>query len=705
MINTGGRWNSGRTKERNRARYLIRERILDSQQASHVDNTTVNEQHQTATDTTSTTTDVNNHEVSHTNEQSSSTLRPFLKAVATGSVSTFSLKVLHSSYTILSQPFSTTQWSTYKIQTLCTSRFGKDYANAMLRYKDCRTSSTIMEYASLLGEYDIVGTLLRHGGINPFYVNVEHIDSSTTNNISTKSQQICQRQLDVSNQIMKRFMIHLMPQSLAVYIIKSIYEMKMWGCVGEMNIDRGEGVGTSLPHLHSDVTKCPICSIEMEMERSKTDEISPMATKVAQVRLPCHHLVCELCMWNDVLTHLDDRVDIDVIQCPLCTVAATEAEDLSEKRHSLENLRLCEQERIAKYEASLQKFKALPPSIYELKKLPKPSKIPKNTIHSSWSSALAQPHVVGRTQTTRQEKLFRYIHIGAIHHIRACLQLGVHVDMVNEYNQTPLYIASWRKYSGIVKLLLEYGADSKVLYHKQYEYEKECIDHDTSLQLQVLIPITMDHPGAGAFIIDNAVSQSTLSVLKDLSESIAPVTNDETKCKKKKNKVDSAIDGISLCSQRSYFCDVEGCIVKALEENIANTINATSELQVDNKKSSIYNVTCFPHMRFLNYSQRGGELAPHIDLSKTDILSKKRSSHTFILYLTDCKEGGETALLKELSPDGPDAQHASLALITPRRCRLLVFKHTTPHRGLKVISTPKVLLRGELLIEKVSDVL
>ena len=80
-------------------------------------------------------------------------------------------------------------------------------------------------------------------------------------------------------------------------------------------------------------------------------------------------------------------------------------------------------------------------------------------------------------------------------------------------------------------------------------------------------------------------------------------------------------------------------------------------------------------------------------------MTGKRSTHTFILYLTDCKEGGETALLKELSQHGPHDFHQVLSAISPRRGRLLLFPHACPHQGNKVISTPKLLLRGEACLK------
>jgi Rps23 Pro-64 3,4-dihydroxylase Tpa1-like proline 4-hydroxylase len=99
-------------------------------------------------------------------------------------------------------------------------------------------------------------------------------------------------------------------------------------------------------------------------------------------------------------------------------------------------------------------------------------------------------------------------------------------------------------------------------------------------------------------------------------------------------------------------------------------------------------------MRFLNYADAGSALTPHVDLYKIDGTTGSRSTHTFILYLTDCAEGGETALLRDLQPSSE-----VITKVFPRKGRLLLFPHACPHEGGKVISTPKLLLRGEVMIQ------
>ena len=103
-------------------------------------------------------------------------------------------------------------------------------------------------------------------------------------------------------------------------------------------------------------------------------------------------------------------------------------------------------------------------------------------------------------------------------------------------------------------------------------------------------------------------------------------------------------------------------------------------------------MSIFEHIRFLNYEQAGGVLPPHVDLCRIDEKSGLRSTHTVILYLTDCEYGGETALLQEL-------RNPKVITVTrPKRGRALIFPHLCPHSGLEVVTAPKLLLRGEVIL-------
>ena len=64
----------------------------------------------------------------------------------------------------------------------------------------------------------------------------------------------------------------------------------------------------------------------------------------------------------------------------------------------------------------------------------------------------------------------------------------------------------------------------------------------------------------------------------------------------------------------------------------------------------------FPHMRFLHYTEVGGALPPHVDLTRTDV-NGVVSKYTFILYTLDVEEGGELEFLyqsKRIKPKKGD---------------------------------------------------
>merc|ERR1712176_592960 len=109
-------------------------------------------------------------------------------------------------------------------------------------------------------------------------------------------------------------------------------------------------------------------------------------------------------------------------------------------------------------------------------------------------------------------------------------------------------------------------------------------------------------------------------------------------------------------------------------------------VEYSEKESSSSLLRVFPHMRFLKYSSSGIVLPPHIDLCRVNPFCRPsdkhnpnhRSTHTFILYLSDCQQGGETSLLNEVTADG---SAVSIAKVSPRKGRLLIFPHLTPHEG------------------------
>jgi hypothetical protein len=204
-----------------------------------------------------------------------------------------------------------------------------------------------------------------------------------------------------------------------------------------------------------------------------------------------------------------------------------------------------------------------------------------------------------------------------------------------------------------------------------------------------LIPVDAAHPGAGSWIIDGAFSEQVLEALDTLCRDIpaAPATRVSPEC-----------------NERRYVCDTMGWIVAAIARALAALRVSGDREQGARQQRRRPPEAPMQFMRFLSYSRPGGYLPPHVDLSRTS--NGLRSTHTFILYLQDCVAGGETALLHSIPPcpSEPGARCSMtncdesfvLALVTPKRGRLLLFPHECPHEGRETVDVPKTLLRGEL---------
>jgi hypothetical protein len=198
------------------------------------------------------------------------------------------------------------------------------------------------------------------------------------------------------------------------------------------------------------------------------------------------------------------------------------------------------------------------------------------------------------------------------------------------------------------------------------------------IQLKTLIGPQVDHPGAGSYVITECVIHvgSLLKLWRSL-----PIDELSVKTIKKQE----------MCSDRSYFCDAEGWLRKILKRRILEVFGKNNKPGEPAKDES--KVVVLPHMRFLHYSRAGSSLAPHTDLNRVDPVSGLRSTHSFLLYLSDCCNGGETVLLKELSTP------KFLARVKPESGRLLLFPHACPHAGAVVEDVPKLLIRGEVYLK------
>ncbi len=618
-------WASARERNRLRARFHIRERVS---------------QGETITSKSSCSEDAD-----------PSVIADYVRYVQAGDRSKFSLSKLDRHFDLVSStlPIEMLQYTRpgfemnlqdHSIQ-LCTAWFGIEYASALQIYIQSLQTFTLLEYAVWMGKYGIVGAFLV-AGINPCL-------RGTHRQQSTDADQT----IELGARVLQRF-FDCFPILLSTYIVKRIVE------------------------LRRDAWEFP-----------KSDSTCRCGRETGLLLFrKCQHRICEACFWKDFLEHIDRRGELDdVVVCPYCHTSSDTSEMNSENTHSTPQQRKVQ---------SLSRFLALPLDRQALKSSPGKKK----KLHeqeqwaSSWTAAVMPS--LGSTQTVRRDKFSSFVERNAVHYVRGCLYAGVDVDETNEYGQTALFVSAWRGNYEMTHLLLSYGADPKLvpndgispfeissrLGHMRIrdllQESVELIDGSSpsddfstlsqpiSTVLSTLIAQSSDHPGAGSYTIDDALSIDQVEWLVHLHRRL-PI---DTAQKKK----------MGLCSERSYFCDASGHIQKALQATIVKAgFDVCDSIQV------------FPHMRFLDYSIVGTTLNPHVDICRVDPCSGVRSTHTFIVYLNDCDEGGETCLLEDLSNSS-----GILASISPKRGRLLLFPHNCPHEGKEVLTVPKLLLRGEV---------
>ena len=620
---------------------------------------------------------------------------------------------------------------------------------------------TLMEYASLLGRHQIVGLLLL-GGFNPtrMIMTTDYLDCSVDSYYLSEADDVIRHYKRAgemaSRQVLSYFhCLHInndedrnndfvvgnsvqIPMSIWQYMVRAVVEMRINGATTESSSE----------------TICSLCN----ESRSCNQRSHPLLLNFGS---PCFHSFCEPCLWMHFFRHIPCCTDLKstLVTCPTCNAQFEgfkfcekskrnrkredrSTDDNEEKKEDLmhdssvattSSVQLRERRRIQSYAI----YMSLPANSNELKlqskhlnkqKSNSKRRKEKDPIHSSWEEAL-QPMVDSQlSRDVRSDRLFRAVASSSVQLVIAYLDAGIDVNLQNEYGQTPLYIACWKASTDIVEWLLHFGADPNIFANggsfcydvasrsgrvdvlellSKYDHgpiligEKcppPCRDED-NFEVTTLIDKNSDHPGAGACIVDNALSDDQLQFLDLLQQSLPVIDacDEETRGQTESMGSQTSSDKNNYRPSRSYYCDVkheiqnmlEGCVIAA-RQSLWRDKNEKFEADLINDASSPTSV--FQNIRFLKYERKGGLLPPHVDLCRVDEKSGRRSTHTFILYLTDCEEGGGTALLEHLKTP------KVLAVAQPKRGRALFFPHDTPHCGLEVDCVPKVLLRGEVIL-------
>ncbi|KAL7464866.1 hypothetical protein ACHAXS_005194, partial [Conticribra weissflogii] len=394
-------------------------------------------------------------------------------------------------------------------------------------------------------------------------------------------------------------------------------------------------VPQSCTDVKANIVTCPVCNVEFEgfqhadgdcnfrTQKESSDNNWKMSNLSMQSIQPIQHEVKDVVDASQVLT-------------------------ASKKNSGHEIQQRREQRRLE----SLAKFSKLPATSAHLKQLserinenfrPKKEKDP---IHKTWESALG-PLVKGhQSQDVRIERFFKAV-ISSPPMVIAYLDAGFDINIQNIYGQTPLYISCWKGSAMVVQWLLEYGADANIRANggsscwsvaKRYgrndilglleRYGWACDEsnsgtksHQPTLmldagrknrcQVTMLIEPSLDHPGAGSCIVDNALSDAQLQHLDELWRSL-PISDscaiDDENMMKQQN--DAAIDPTvvsekALCRpSRSYFCDAEQEIQNMMQECVTAARNALEGLHRKVEPNHAENVvpkSIFQNIRFLHY--------------------------------------------------------------------------------------------------------
>jgi hypothetical protein len=674
-------WATARERNRMRARYVIQQRVFNAT-ISTEDND----------ENTSLKCDASRIESPPTTGTCKSMDRydkipHILHRIIRGDTSYFSLQFMEENYQILNEPFpSILLWESNDVRLLLDtvrlrSRLGCENVSRLEWYVSNIDTCTILDYAVWLKRYRIIRQLII-GGINPV--------QCRDNNVSDEQSK---REKAIGIKIRQLFLSGVIPLSLSCYIVCRVVELQQSSWY-EYHMTE-EKSSHSLQQL-----ECMICGGKTGLLRFSLSSTNGESNCISR------HCFCEACLWNDILKNIDLRYD-DVVQCPLCFDDSNYEfqSDLTHK--AFENHGDSTGIRCQMYQLSLVKYMSLPIDSKGMKMIAtKKKSIPESeSICSTWSDAVKP--FIGFTQTSRRDKFIHFVEKGSYHHVKACIDQGIDLNIQNEYGQTALFLAVWQNDTRMVRLLLHNGCNPCINANgnisvksiasahgyddildvlmsatgtensdesKLLPFEKDQSSNMFQMSraaFHTLISWTSDHPGAGSFTIDNFIESSFIDILFNLWSSL-PM---ELVSKKK----------VGPCSERRYYCDAQGTIIKMIRSTITKFIRT--------ENLPFTKVTCGPHMRFLNYSDSGSILAPHIDLSRTDPNTTQRSTHSFLLYLSNCKHGGETALLGDVTGE---QRNQILATVTPKRGRLLVFPHRCPHEGLVVVDTPKRLIRGEL---------
>ena len=258
--------------------------------------------------------------------------------------------------------------------------------------------------------------------------------------------------------------------------------------------------------------------------------------------------------------------------------------------------------------------------------------------------------------------------------VRRLVVEGCDVDAPDDCGLTPALVAALRRDAATVEALREAGADvdgasavSTPDGRRVRPGELLAAGADDAVGPAPIGLEVVALAAADAYVVRRCVSGAEVAALRALFAAAPPASGGGRQC------------GL----ERRHFVDARGWLRRVVRRALPAALVA-------------------PRCKFVRYVDGGAEMAPHVDLSKPtcDILdappgSSTSTTHTWVLYLEDCPNGGATATLADVRD-----RLSTLDVVFPEVGKLLVFPHRQPHAGRPTSpeDPPKLIARGELLM-------
>ena len=209
----------------------------------------------------------------------------------------------------------------------------------------------------------------------------------------------------------------------------------------------------------------------------------------------------------------------------------------------------------------------------------------------------------------------------------------------------------------------------------------------------VVETIDLKEHGTG-LVLDHVLTETVLTQIDAFRTSL-PLDN-------KRPTVDRRFFADTVDTTGPFFSSAvppeDRALASILEQTIQSALLSTATTTSTSTTAATTGGSChvFRYMRFLEYVKPGQGLDCHTDGTKICEETQKVSTHTLLLYLTDCKTGGETILRH----DKQQHEHATIVrAVQPARGRILLFPHRAWHQGAPVVQVPKICLRCEVWLQ------